>query len=209
MTDLSNTRAFAGFGEAAQNFLDAMIAMQETCIETLEQASKSMKSPFPTNGDLKSAKAFFMPELNENKMREAFHQMANTNLRGWEQAANLWQATPEWMRWPHTEPGSMLTEWFDRANRATKKTIEDAAAVIDVPVAETTAPAPIDDLTLIKGVGPKMSKALINSGVTSFAQIAEWTSKDISAVENTLASKGRVAREKWVSQAKKLAKAKR
>jgi large subunit ribosomal protein L21 len=63
-----------------------------------------------------------------------------------------------------------------------------------------------DDLTEISGVGPVIVKKLHAEGVTTFAQIAKWTAKDVEAIEETLSFKGRVGREEWIKQAKELAK---
>jgi predicted flap endonuclease-1-like 5' DNA nuclease len=64
-----------------------------------------------------------------------------------------------------------------------------------------------DDLTRMSGIGPKLSAALAERGVTRFAQIAEWTADEIAEVDAALSLKGRAVREAWVAQAKRLAKA--
>ncbi|WP_372613077.1 50S ribosomal protein L21 [Aquicoccus sp.] len=63
-----------------------------------------------------------------------------------------------------------------------------------------------DDLKVLSGVGPALEKKLHEAGVTSFAQIAAWTDADIAAMDEKLSFKGRIEREGWVEQAKKLAK---
>ena len=64
-----------------------------------------------------------------------------------------------------------------------------------------------DDLKKITGVGPKLEKELNGAGVFHFDQIANWTSKEIAwADENLVSFKGRITRDNWVSQAKKLMK---
>lgn len=82
------------------------------------------------------------------------------------------------------------------------------AAVVDT-VAEAIAPAaPVeggDDLTRIKGLGPKLRARLAELGVTRFAQIAAWTEADLAAIDAQLGSfAGRPARDNWVEQAKLL-----
>ena len=66
-----------------------------------------------------------------------------------------------------------------------------------------------DELTRISGVGPKISGQLKDMGVTTFAQIAAWKKKDIESFNEQLKFKGRIEREQWVPQAKKLAKEKK
>ena len=63
-----------------------------------------------------------------------------------------------------------------------------------------------DDLTQISGVGPVIVKKLHDLGVTTFAQIAAWTADDIAAMDEKLNFKGRIERDDWLAQAKKLAK---
>ena len=63
-----------------------------------------------------------------------------------------------------------------------------------------------DDLTQISGVGPVIVKKLNDLGVTTFAQIAAWTKDDIAAMDEKLNFKGRIERDEWLKQAKKLAK---
>jgi len=67
------------------------------------------------------------------------------------------------------------------------------------------AAAGADDLKQLSGVGPALEKKLLAAGVTSFAQIAAWTEADIAEFDEKLSFKGRIEREGWVEQAKKLA----
>lgn len=63
-----------------------------------------------------------------------------------------------------------------------------------------------DSLTMIKGIGPVNERKLNAHGIYHFDQIAAWTKKDIAEVEAYLAFDGRIAREDWVGQARKLAR---
>ncbi|AHM05205.1 LSU ribosomal protein L21p [Roseibacterium elongatum DSM 19469] len=74
--------------------------------------------------------------------------------------------------------------------------------------AAPTAAAPAaggDDLKQLSGVGPALEKKLHEAGVTSFAQIAAWTPEDVADMDEKLSFKGRIEREGWIEQAKKLA----
>lgn len=81
---------------------------------------------------------------------------------------------------------------------------------------ESPAPAPemltaprggkADDLKQIKGIGPKLEKLLNDVGVWHFDQIASWKAKDIAHVDEMLVGfRGRITRDAWVKQAKRLA----
>jgi len=69
--------------------------------------------------------------------------------------------------------------------------------------AETAAKG--DNLKKLGGVGPAIEKKLNALGVTTFAEIAAWTPEDIARVDEALNFKGRIERDDWVGQAKKLA----
>ena len=62
-----------------------------------------------------------------------------------------------------------------------------------------------DDLQQISGIGPKIEHMLNSFGVFHFDQIAGWTEADIAAIDNKLNYSGRISREGWVGQARKLA----
>lgn len=79
-----------------------------------------------------------------------------------------------------------------------------AATAAPVPAA-TPAPASADDLTRIKGLGPKIATLLGELGITSFAQIANWSDADIANIDAKLGRfSGRIVRDQWVMQAKLL-----
>ena len=59
-----------------------------------------------------------------------------------------------------------------------------------------------DDLKELSGVGPALEKKLHEAGVTTFAQIANWSEADIADMDEKLSFKGRIEREGWVEQAK-------
>lgn len=62
-----------------------------------------------------------------------------------------------------------------------------------------------DDLSVIKGLGPKAATALNAEGVTSVSQIAAWTDEDIDRWDDKINGRGRIRRDDWVGQAKALA----
>eukprot|EP01037_Dinobryon_pediforme_P005665 gene5665-5727_t len=87
----------------------------------------------------------------------------------------------------------VLSEGVGPAQRNTALIDAPPAAAIAVPVAvETPAAATAavadggDDLTRIKGLGPKLSRLLADLGVTRFDQIAAWTDADIAQIDAQL-----------------------
>lgn len=61
-----------------------------------------------------------------------------------------------------------------------------------------------DDLKRLKGIGPGNEHKLHDMGIFHFRQIAAWTPEQIAWVGRSLSFPGRVEREDWVGQAKKL-----
>ena len=62
-----------------------------------------------------------------------------------------------------------------------------------------------DDLKVIKGIGPKFEGDLNSKGIYYYRQIGAWKAADVKMVEGVIDSiPGRIARDEWVKQAKKL-----
>jgi predicted flap endonuclease-1-like 5' DNA nuclease len=68
-----------------------------------------------------------------------------------------------------------------------------------------TPPAPDGDLKKISGIGPGLEKQLNTHGISTVAQIAALTTGEIAQLEDQIAGlSGRIKRDRWVQQAKKL-----
>jgi class III poly(R)-hydroxyalkanoic acid synthase PhaE subunit len=61
-----------------------------------------------------------------------------------------------------------------------------------------------DDLTEIKGIGPKMMEKLYAEGIKNFAQLAKMNARFAEQLDETLKTQGRILRDDWIGQAKKL-----
>lgn len=61
-----------------------------------------------------------------------------------------------------------------------------------------------DDVSLIDGVGPKITKQLADVGITTLTQIAALTAADLADLDAKIGLKGRTSREDWITQAKDL-----
>lgn len=64
---------------------------------------------------------------------------------------------------------------------------------------------PPDDLKMISGVGSKLERTLNDLGIYYFKQIAGFTPGNVAWVDERLRFKGRIQRERWIEQARKLA----
>ncbi len=84
-----------------------------------------------------------------------------------------------------------------------------AAAPLDASPATLAAPEPApvpapqeDDLTQLKGVGPRLADRLNAVGISSFAQLAALSPDDAAALDARLGDfQGRIHRDRWIEQA--------
>jgi len=67
-----------------------------------------------------------------------------------------------------------------------------------------SAPAEVDDLKEVNGVGPGIEEKLNEIGVYRFEQIANWTKEQIAEFDEKLSFKGRIERDEWIEKAKAL-----
>jgi predicted flap endonuclease-1-like 5' DNA nuclease len=86
-----------------------------------------------------------------------------------------------------------------------------AAAAVEPPPAVgirgVAAPEPgvVDDLRLIKGIGPVLAKVLNDYGIVTFKQIADLDEAGVDLVQEQLTEfPGRIRRDDWVPQARAL-----
>ncbi len=86
-----------------------------------------------------------------------------------------------------------------RAASAKAKPKAKAPAQDSLPIEDSE-----DDLTQIKGIGPKMAEKLYEQGIKNFARLAEINTKFAEELDETLKAQGRILREDWIGQAKKL-----
>ncbi|GGB70661.1 MULTISPECIES: hypothetical protein [Henriciella] len=154
---------------------------------------------------------------SEDMTRDVFRKLADLNLQHWEHAAKLVETLPGWMKWPQTVPGGVMTDWFDQMRRpmdfdAYTNFFDFEKFAGGMPTNALQRPAGLDapdgtpdDLTRIKGIGPKLSQTLNDLGIFHFKQIAAWQDAEAKWIDDFLAFKGRVAREQWIEQAQKFA----
>ena len=88
----------------------------------------------------------------------------------------------------------------------TEKKAEEAAVEEQEPLTlKEPRDGKADDLKLLKGVGPKLEGTLHELGFFHFDQVAAWTESEVAWVDSRLKFKGRIERDGWIEQAKKLA----
>jgi predicted flap endonuclease-1-like 5' DNA nuclease len=120
-------------------------------------------------------------------------------------------ASPFWLAFGAAASAGVAWWWMSRMGRPIN--LEAKMGSPRLPAAEPNAIATQvatpdlaqDDLTTLKGVGPKLAAALKDLGVTRFAHIAAWTATDLAEMDAALNLRGRASRDDWVGQAKILA----
>ncbi len=149
----------------------------------------------------------------ETLTSEIMRSVSDLNLRHWQNTARLIDNLPAWMRRPPLSSGAALTDFFDRFQRGVADvTIAEAAdtaspakataSKFERPVMMKKPKGKADDLTKLKGVGPKLSEKLNAVGVYHFRQIASWNDQQAEWVDDLVAGKGRIKRDAWVAQAR-------
>ncbi|MEL7215926.1 MAG: hypothetical protein AAGJ96_08375 [Pseudomonadota bacterium] len=93
----------------------------------------------------------------------------------------------------------------EAVEEAPEPVAEEAAPAVEAP-AEAEPEAPVEsDLTLIKGIGPKLQAELNGLGLITVAQLAEYNAEQVAELSEAMTSfKDRPVRNDWVGQAKAL-----
>lgn len=140
-------------------------------------------------------------------------------------AVSLGLASPLWMAYGAAASVGATWWWMSRMSRFVSpalaetpvfqpveplsepveaKPVEQAAPVHFEPAAEPPIERP-DELTLIRGVGPRVADALVARGVTTFDQLAAWSDHDMAHFDKALKLLGRSRRYDFLGQARELA----
>lgn len=99
-------------------------------------------------------------------------------------------------------PVAIEPEREDIADSAAAAVEDVVGPLVGIDIHPDIPEGPADDLTMLKGLGPKAAAQLNALGITRYAQIAAWTQADMAAIDARLgAFKGRIARDKWIEQA--------
>ncbi len=91
--------------------------------------------------------------------------------------------------------------------RAPVKTAAPAKGKRKPRLRETARRTGADDLKKISGIGNVLEQTLNEQGIFHFDQIAGWDDANLAWIDENWGCGNKVRRDKWISQAKKLAKA--
>lgn len=112
---------------------------------------------------------------------------------------------------------SVMTEMWLGAVRgmmaATQETSDEPAKAESAPAStaavKVSVSDQVDDLKKITGVGPKLEQILNKQGISTYAQIADMSAKEMAKIGESLGFPGRIERDDWAGQAKALMEAKK
>ena len=90
------------------------------------------------------------------------------------------------------------------AQPAVEEILEAPAETFEQLTAPRGAP---DDLTKLTGVGPQLDKKLNDAGIFHYWQIGAMTPEDVTKLDTELKLNGRIDRDGWIAQARKLIEA--
>ncbi|MFD1787733.1 helix-hairpin-helix domain-containing protein [Sphingomonas floccifaciens] len=109
---------------------------------------------------------------------------------------------------PHAVAPSPPLAGDDTPVVATAAPFDPAPATVAADLATPPEPPATtgDDLTRLKGVGPKLAARLNDLGITTYAEIAALSAHEAEALDAQLGSfQGRMTRDRWIEQAGYLA----
>lgn len=192
--------------------LTPMEYWQESIKTWAEFSQRSSKIVMNQTGGAETGKRQPLDPEADTLATEFLRTFSDMNLRHWQNTARLLESLPSWMRVPNNMTGSALVDWFDKAQRQAGlvATAQDASAPspseanVAAPQMLRTPDGEADDLTRIKGIGPKLSARLNELGIYHFKQIAGWSDTEARWVDEFLSFNGRVSRDAWIKQARVL-----
>ena len=152
------------------------------------------------------------------KLLEDWSQISNFKKLSGKEFSKLSDHIVKAMDKSITTQQQLWLQWFDYLDQASKMS---GAPVSTKPAADkgkrrakakTEAPnegskVAMDDLKQIKGIGPGLEKKLKDGGIKTLRDLAQLKASDIARLEEeVIRFSGRIARDKWVEQARQLIK---
>jgi predicted flap endonuclease-1-like 5' DNA nuclease len=200
--------------ESTQRWLDNQNKLWEQWLEVL-RSSGSKKAPDFGQWE-KAVQESFKRQMD---LLDEWSEMGNPKKLSFKELGKLTDQIEKSMQKSIETQQQMWLHWFDnvsapaakaapRAKPAAKKKTTKTAAKPSTP-AKKAAPKKAakghDDLKQISGIGPGLEKKLKDSGIHSLHEIAALSESDITHLEEEIIKfSGRINRDKWVQQAKKL-----
>lgn len=105
---------------------------------------------------------------------------------------------------PQSEPLSAKVSADGVIEKRARKAAKVAKVRKSAEKAAVSSAKAADDLKRISGIGPKLANVLTGHGVVTFAQLAEMDEAALAALDADLGLEGRILRDDWAGQARKI-----
>lgn len=115
-------------------------------------------------------------------------------------------AEPAVVEMPRSQTASAKISADEAIEKRARKAVK-AAKVRKSAEKAATVKKPVsagDDLKRISGIGPKLANVLTGHGVVTFAQLAGMDEAALAALDAELGLEGRILRDDWAGQARKI-----
>jgi len=191
---------------STQQWLDNQNQLMEQWLQVLNDSSSAARPGF----------AEWEKSVQESVQRQKtllndWLEMADFKKLSGKEIGNLSNQIAKSMQKSIETQQQLWGQWFadlGTLGSAEKKTQKAAAPAADKAKGKRAAKAKApegDDLKQISGIGPGLEKKLKAGGVTTLKQLAELSDADVADLEERIIRfSGRIKREQWVEQARKL-----
>ena len=215
---------------ATQQWLAFQKQCQEQCFSSIQQGMDALQAVRNTLSEQPQQLTSF-GDLNQ--LWQSFYQQAQNNtLQASSSFPNLMEAFSTWQKSNSVDQHNAFEQERQAAQQKQSLSAELAAATqsqqvlseknqalqgevnqlkaqvgaMEQQLKQLKAPAvpASDDLTKIKGLGPKMRERLIDAGIQTFEQLASLSPEAANELDQALNAQGRLLRENWVAQAAEL-----
>ena len=178
--------------------LDQLRADSQQLASDLKETTRNLEEREITNNQYKKElDAARVMQLRFNKLSESESDSADKDRQ------------LEYLKRELSELQSKLQQTGKTKAASTARSRKPTSTERKKPATLFRAPATKDNLQQINGIGPAMEKLLNAQGIQTFKQLAAFKREDINKVEAvTDIFSGRIRRDKWVNQAKVLARKK-
>ena len=142
-----------------------------------------------------------------NHIVKAMDKSITTQQQVWAQWFDYFSETGDARGAPTSAGSTPDADEGKAAAKAEAKTKKKATAKSRARASKGSSQIVVDDLKQINGIGPGLEKKLKESGIKTLRDLAQLSEGDIARIEDeVIRFSGRIKRDKWVEQAKKLIK---
>lgn len=211
-------KAFAELSAEAQRSTERWLENQNQLWDQWLQLLSGAKSPGDMPDFAEWEKAVEESMQAQMKLLKDWSDMTHFKKLSGKEFSKLSNQIVKAMDKSITTQQRLWDQWFDHLDEVTKTGMEPAAArpaqakrkakaKVKPGTPSNKSKGAADDLKQINGIGPGLEKKLKEGGIKTLHDLAELNDSDIARLEDdVIRFSGRIKRDKWVEQAKKLIK---